>query len=85
MPEHVYGSPYKASKRTLTDTREERDAHYGRLYDYGRGHSVEVFWDLNKEGKRDHMFKVRIRGRGLEDSIELILDSEQVITFLRWA
>lgn len=74
----------KAWKRTERDTIDERDMGYGRLKDYGKGYDVEMFWDLSEEAKRDQMFKVRIRGRGLDNTVDIIFDSEEFKKYLRW-
>lgn len=75
---------YEASKIRPRDIQEQRDIKYGRLKDYGTGYSVEMFWDLNKEAIEDQMFKLQIRGRGLEKSVDLVLDKEELLKFTRW-
>lgn len=81
---HIYGSEYKASKLTVNDTRAERDGKKGRLLDYHHGRDVQVFWDLNKEAQENQMVKLSIGGRGDQDRVDLWLDAEQILQFLRW-
>lgn len=74
------GELYKeAWKRTPKDTREERDLGYGRLLDYKGSKKVEMFWNVNPEMAADSLFILKV------DGVELILDSEEFLKFLRWA
>jgi hypothetical protein len=75
---------YEASKIRPMDVREQRDIHYGRLKDYGKGYNVEMFWDLNDDAKQDQIFKIQVRGRGLQETIDLTLDKEELLKYLRW-
>lgn len=75
---------YEASKIRPRDVEQQRDIKYGRLKDYGTGYKVEMFWDINEEAKADQMFKLQLRGRGLEKSVNIILDKEELLKYLRW-
>lgn len=70
-------------KRSVHDTVAERDLGYGRIKDYNRGYTVEMMWEADGEVADNQIFQLRIRGRGLEP-IDLFLDAEQVMKFLRW-
>lgn len=77
----------KAHKRTVDDTKNERDSGYGRLHDYKDARDVEIFWDLSEEAKENQIFKLRIGARKSDDSghdIEILLDNEELVRFTRW-
>lgn len=74
----------KAYNRTVRDTKEERDAGYGRLVDFGRGYSVEMMWHTDQKAGENQIFQIRVKNRGLEEPIDLYLNAEQVMKFLRW-
>ena len=60
------------------ETRVQRNQKMGNLKDYSMKHRVTVSWDLNDDAKRDLMFKLRI------DDVEVILDAEDMMKYLRW-
>lgn len=74
----------KAWKRQLRDTVDERDAGYGRVLDHGKGYSVQLFWETGQKAGENQMFRIEISGRGLEKRIELLLNAEQLMKYLRW-
>lgn len=67
-----------AHKRTVRDTKAERDLGYGKVRDYKNGKDVHVIWDFHPDATRDSMVMLKI---GKE---EVIIDSEQLFKFLRW-
>lgn len=66
--------------RETDETRVQRGQRVGNLKDYTLGHRVSIAWDLNDEAKRDLMVKLTV-----DDDIEIILDSEELMRYLRWA
>lgn len=77
----------KASKRTVDDTKNERDSGYGRLHDYKDSRKVEVIWDLTPETKENQLFSLRIGPRKSDrpgQDIEILLDNEELLRFTRW-
>lgn len=65
--------------READSVRTQRDAGRGALRDVTMQHKVEIRWDLNPEAVKEKMFKLVI-----DDNIEVILDSEQMLRYLRW-
>lgn len=59
-------------------TKVQRDRHFGHVKDYSMKHRVSVRWDLNEDAMRDKMFILKI------DDYEVILDSEELLRYLRW-
>lgn len=60
----------------LDETRgakQQVNLPYAFLKDYSLKHRVKMEWDLNKDAKRDMMFKLKI------DDYEVILDWEEVL------
>lgn len=77
----------KANKRTVDDTKNERDSGYGRLHDYRDSRKVEIFWDLNEETRKNQVFALRIGARKSDrpgHDIEILLDNEELMRFSRW-
>lgn len=79
-----YGTNPLTEKDMLTlregdETRVQRNQKMGNLKDYSLKHRVAVYWDLNDDAKRDLMFKLVI-----DDGIEVILDAEDMMRYLRW-
>lgn len=68
----------EAYKRTVKDTKEERDSGYARLYDFKDRKKVELFWDFNESVSEDGVFRIRIGDE------EAYLDAEQFRKYLRW-
>lgn len=68
----------EAYKRTISNTKAERDLGYARLFDFKNRKRVEMFWHFNGEASQDGVFKLRVGDE------EVLLDSEQVRKFLRW-
>lgn len=68
----------KAYKRTVNDTRQERDTGYGRLLDLKNRNRVEIRWSKNDQMAEDGVFVIRI------DDKEAFLDAEQFRKYLRW-
>lgn len=60
------------------ETRVQRAQKMGNLKDYSMKHRVTLQWDMNEDSKRDLMFKLRI------DDLEVILDAEDMMRYLRW-
>lgn len=60
------------------ETRIQRSQKMGNLKDYSLQHRVTIQWDLNEEAKRDLMVRLTI------DDQEVILDSEDLMRYLRW-
>ena len=60
------------------ETRIQRSQKIGNLKDYSLQHRVTLAWDLNDEAKRDLMVKLKI------DDVEVILDAEDLMRYLRW-
>lgn len=68
----------RGGKRTVNQTREERDLHYGRLRDYNKGKQVVLFWDFTEQAKEDGILGLKV---GAET---VFIDAEQLRKFLRW-
>lgn len=70
--------------KDMSDLREADSAFVqsrtrrGALRDYSLKHTAEISWDLNDEGTRDRMVKIKI------DEKEIIVDTEQLLRYLRW-
>lgn len=79
MIEPIYDRP---EKRTIRDTREERDLGYARLKDYVGGKRVEMYWDFNQEASADHIVRLSIADKDGKKTV--YLDSEQMRQYLRW-
>lgn len=60
------------------ETRVQQAQRMGNLKDYSLKHRVTLHWDLNEEAKRDLMVKLVI------DDVEVILDAEDLMRYLRW-
>ena len=56
----------------------QRDKASGTLKDYSMKHHVSVRWDLNEDAIQDKMFELTI------DDVKVILDSEEMMRFIRW-
>lgn len=64
--------------REMDQTKVQRDRRFGFVKDYSLKHRVTVRWDLNEDAMRDKMFVLKI------DDYEVILDSEELLRYLRW-
>lgn len=64
--------------READQAKEQRDKARGELRDYSLQHRVEMRWDMNEESIRDKMFILQV------DDVEVILDAEQVMRYIRW-
>lgn len=64
--------------REMDATKTQRDKSFGILRDHSLEHRVTVRWDISEEGIRDKMFILQV------DDYEVILDSEEVMRYLRW-
>lgn len=65
--------------REQDSPREQHKQTRGSLRDYSGQHNVEMQWDLNKDCKKDMIFKLVI-----DDKIECLLDAEQFRRLMRW-
>lgn len=59
-------------------TKQTHDDKRGSLRDYSLKHRVMVEWDLNTDAQRDQIFRLRI------DDIEVLLDAEELMRYIRW-
>lgn len=59
-------------------TKVQRDKKHGVIRDYSLRHRVEMRWDLNEDAMHDQMFILKV------DNLEVILDAEEVMRYLRW-
>jgi hypothetical protein len=67
------------SKLTEGDpTKLQRDKGYADVRDYSMRHKIRMFWDLNEDAKLDRVFKLRV------DDIEVIIDAEELMRYVRW-
>lgn len=64
--------------READQTKTQRDRSRANIRDYSLNHRVEMDWDLNDEAQRDRMFKLKV------DDLEVILDAEELMRYLRW-
>lgn len=64
--------------RESDQTKTQRDRRQGNMKDYSLSHRVQVRWDLNDEAIRDKMFILKI------DDLEVVLDAEEMMRYLRW-
>ena len=64
--------------REGASTKDTLDAKRGTLKDYSLQHRVTLEWDLNAEAIRDHIFKFTI------DDKTVLIDSEELMRYLRW-
>ncbi len=60
-------------------TRKQKDKRRANIRDYGLQHTAEIQWDLNQEAEADTIFKLIIDG-----DIELYIDKEEMLRYLRW-
>jgi hypothetical protein len=59
--------------------KKQRDRSAASVREYSLNHRVRLYWDLNEEATRDMMFRMVI-----DNDIELILDAEEMMRYLRW-
>lgn len=59
-------------------TKTQMERKRANVRDYSLNHRVEIRWDLNDESIRDQMFILRL------DDLEVVLDAEEVMRYLRW-
>lgn len=59
-------------------TKVQRDRRRANIRDYSLNHRIELQWDLNEEAERDQMCRLIV------DDIEMIIDAEEVMRYLRW-
>ena len=64
--------------REQDSARDQHKQTRGSLRDYSGQHTVEMYWNLSEEAKKDMIFKLRI------DDKEVLLDAEQLSRYLRW-
>ena len=64
--------------REQDSAKEQHKQIRGAVRDYTHKHRVEILWDLNEDCIKDKIFMLRI------DDKEVLLDTEQVMRYLRW-
>lgn len=64
--------------RETDQAKVQKQKRRGVLKDYSLQHRVELRWDLNDEAERDMMFRLTV------DDYEVILDTEELLRYLRW-
>ena len=64
--------------RETDQTKVQMQKRRGVLKDYSLQHRVEMRWDLNDDAQRDMMVRLTV------DDYEVILDTEELLRYLRW-
>jgi hypothetical protein len=67
-----------SSLREADIAKVQKEKGHGELRDYTLQHRVHLYWDLSDDAIRDKMFRLVI------DDYEVILDTEQMMRYLRW-
>lgn len=65
--------------REMDNTKEQQKKRVGTLKDYSLRHRVSVAWDLNDEANEDRMVRLTFDGQSA------ILDTEELMRYLRWS
>lgn len=69
---------FRNGRRTLDQTRNERDKGWGQLRDYHKGKKVYVAWDFNEDATKDGVVCIMV---GRET---VYVDVQQLMKYLRW-
>lgn len=67
-----------AQLREGDPTKVQKEKGHADIRDHTLKHHVQMFWDLNKDAIQDRMFMLKI------DDLEVVLDAEDVLRYLRW-
>lgn len=70
--------------RELPKFGEVVNKQTARIRDYsGRNKSVHIEWDLNNEAIQEQIFKIIIEDKKKHDRVELLLDKQELMHYLR--